>query len=63
MAELVVEVRLSGEALERFLELRDEFLGIPDGEILERLVMEWQDNMRRIVELEMRLGASEATDG
>ena len=62
MAELVVEVRLSGEALERFLELRDEFLGIPDGEILERLVLERQDNMRRIVELEMRLGASETTD-
>ncbi|MBI4344191.1 MAG: hypothetical protein HY555_01240 [Euryarchaeota archaeon] len=62
MEELVVEVRLSGEALERFLELRDEFLGIPDGEILERLVLEWQDNMRRIVELEMRLGASETTD-
>lgn len=62
MAELLVEVRLSGEALERFLELRDEFLGIPDGEILERLVLAWQENMRRIVELEMRLGASETTD-
>lgn len=62
MEELLVKVRLSGEALERFLELRDEFLGIPDGEILERLVLEWQDNLRRIVELEMRLGASETTD-
>ena len=62
MEELVVEVRLRGAALERFLELRDEFLGIPDGEILERLVLEWQENMRRIVELEMRLGASETTD-
>ncbi|MEK6977062.1 MAG: hypothetical protein AABX40_01510 [Candidatus Hydrothermarchaeota archaeon] len=62
MEELVAEVRLSGEALERFLELRDEFLGIPDGEILERLVLAWQENMRRIVELEMRLGASETTD-
>ncbi len=62
MEELVVEVRLRGEALERFLELRDEFLGIPDGEILERLVLAWQENMRRIVELEMRLGASETTD-
>ena len=62
MEELVAEGRLSGEALERVLELRDEFLGIPDGEILERLVLAWQENMRRIVELEMRLGASETTD-